>query len=61
MEFLVGTGCQETPVIPDEPYVLDAGDVVEGVVGEWLATGLESASGWLVVSLGYLLTDRFSG
>ena len=32
-------GYQETSVIPGEPDVLDGGDVVEGVVGDGLASG----------------------
>jgi hypothetical protein len=38
------------PITPDEPDVLDAGDAVEGVVADRLASGSSSASGWLVVS-----------
>ena len=34
----------EIPAILDGPDVLDAGDVVEGVVGEGLATGSWGAS-----------------
>jgi hypothetical protein len=35
----VGGSWQETPVIPDEPDVLDGGDVVHGVGGGGLAMG----------------------
>ena len=37
----------EIPVTPDEPDVLDANDVVEGVGGGGLATGLSGGSGWV--------------
>jgi hypothetical protein len=37
-------GCQETPVIPVEPDVLDAGDAVEGLAGDGLASSALSCS-----------------
>ena len=39
----------ETPDKPDEPVVLDGGDVVEGVGVVDLASGSTSASGWIQV------------
>ena len=43
---------EETPVTPDEPDVLDAGDVVEGIGVDGLAACSSSTSGCLVVSVG---------
>ena len=52
----IGGGYQETAVIADGPEVLDAGDVVKGVVGDGLATG--SSSCLWVYSRDHL-SDRF--
>ena len=35
----------ETPNTPDEVDVVDAGDVVEGVLGRWLASGASRVAG----------------
>ena len=40
----------ETPVTPDNPDEVDAGDVVEGVGVGGQASASSSASGWVVVS-----------
>jgi hypothetical protein len=39
----------ESPLTPDEPGEVDAGDAVEGVGGGGLASGSSSVSGCLVV------------
>ena len=49
----------ETPVTPDGPDVIDAGDVVEGVGVGWLGDGLSSATGCVVVFLGKRYLPEF--